>query len=220
MTEFGGRPLFARKVAAVASATAARRLIVLARKDRLHAIAAQPWVTAVGVTVARGGFRRQDWVAVGVDVSAESVALRHDRAGPLVTSPVVDRVAGAALERGVAVPNVPAPDDARRVKDRLLVWMLEKPGLFPSQTPHGARRDLLLSAGARQDPGGPETSMEETTLGRESGLVASTAIGDPVNVNVTLRGDEELAFAACDGRARAAAADRELASQPPGSPVA
>lgn len=212
MMEFGGRPLLAWTVAAVARATSVRRIIIVTRKDRRTAMAAFPWVRAVHATVVVGGARRQDSVAAGVEASEGPVVLIHDGARPLVTPAVVDRVAQAAREHGAAVPVVPVPESMRRVEDGRIVSMLDKTDLFRSQTPHGARRDLLLAAYARQDPRGPETFIDETTLVQSTGIVVLTVPGDPVNLKVTLRGDEELAFALLDARARAGAAQVELAA--------
>ena len=200
---FGGRPLVAWTLAAVAGARSVRRIILVTRDDTAALVASAPWVREAGATVVVGGERRQDSVAAGVEAADGEVVLIHDGARPLVTSALVDRVATAARLHGAAVPVVPVPESMRRILDGRVVGMLDKTGLYRSQTPHGARREVLLSAYARQDPRGPETFIDETTLVQSTGVIVSTVPGDPVNLKVTLRGDEELAFALLDARSRA-----------------
>jgi 2-C-methyl-D-erythritol 4-phosphate cytidylyltransferase len=61
---------------------------------------------------------------------------------------------------------------------------------------------LLLQAYALQDPHGPESFIDETTLVQSAGIPVSTVPGEPANLKVTLRGDEQLAFALLEARAR------------------
>lgn len=202
--EVGGLPLLAWTMHAVAAAETVRRIIVVTREDRAEMVAKEPWVLDVGATVVIGGERRQDSVAAGVEASDAEVVLIHDGARPLVTPALFDRVARAALTHGAAVPVVAVAESMRKIVDGRIVGILDRTDLHRSQTPHGARRGLLLEAYARQDPRGPDTFIDETTLVQSAGFVVSTVPGDPANLKVTLQGDEQLAFALLEGRARAA----------------
>lgn len=198
----GGLPLVAWTLRAVAAAETVRRIVLVVRADRVDAWEREPWVRDVGATLVAGGARRQDSVAAGVEAADGEVVLIHDGARPLVTPALVDRVARCARESGAAVPVVAVPESMRRILDDRIVAHIDKTDLYRSQTPHGARRALLLDAYARQDPRGPHTFIDETTLVQAAGYSVATVPGDPANLKVTLRGDEELAMALLEARAR------------------
>jgi 2-C-methyl-D-erythritol 4-phosphate cytidylyltransferase len=197
-----GLPLLAWTLRAVAAARTVRRVVLVARADRLDVVAREPWVRAVNATVVAGGARRQDSVAEGVEAADGEVVLIHDGARPLVTPALVDRVARAARDHGAAVPVVPVPESMRRIENGRIVAQIDKTGLYRSQTPHGARRELLLAAYRRQDPRGATTFIDETTLVQAAGFPVSTVPGDPANLKVTLPGDEDLAMALLASRHR------------------
>lgn len=203
--EVAGMPLLGWTVQAVRAADTVRRLIVVARADQAEQLARQPWLAPYRPTIVVGGARRQDSVAAGVEAADGEVVLIHDGARPLVTPALVDRVAVAAREHGAAVPVAPVPESMRRIIDGQVVEIVDRTDLYRSQTPHGARRELLLAAYAVQDPRGPETFIDETTLVQSTGIVVSTVEGDPANLKVTLRGDESLAIGLLESRARLAA---------------
>jgi len=202
--EVAGLPLLAWTVRAIVQAETVRRVIVVAREDRVLSIAGEPWLSGCRPTVVCGGPRRQDSVAAGVESADGEVVLIHDGARPLVTPQLVDRVARAAREHGAAVPVSAVPESMRRIIDGQVVGTVDRTDLYRSQTPHGARRELLLAAYARQDPRGPETFIDETTLVQSTGIAVTTVPGDPANLKVTLSGDEALVFGLLEARARSA----------------
>ncbi len=204
LMQVGGLPLLAWTVRAAAKAATVRRIIVVSRSDRAEALADEPWLREVQATVVVGGQRRQDSVAAGVEAADGEVVLIHDGARPLVTPALFDRVAEDARTHGAAVPIVAVPESMRRIVDGRIVGILDRTDLYRSQTPHGAQRQLLLQAYARQDPRGPETFFDETALVQSTGILVSTVHGDPANLKVTLPGDEQLAFALLEARASAA----------------
>ncbi len=198
----GGQPLIAWTIGAAAKAHTVRRIIVVTRADRAEAWADEPWIRAADATVVVGGPRRQDSVAAGVEASDAEVVLIHDGARPLVTPQLFDKVAWAARTNGAAVPIVAVPESMRRVVDGQIVEVLDRTGLHRAQTPHGARRSLLTKAYESQDPRGPETFIDETTLVQSTGIVVFTVTGEPANLKVTLPGDETLALALLEARAQ------------------
>jgi len=198
----GGLPLLAWTLRAVAAAATVRRIVLVTRADRVEEWLQEPWVRDVGASLVVGGARRQDSVAAGVDASDGEVVLIHDGARPLVTPVLVDRVALAAREHGAAVPVVAVPESMRRILDDRIVAQIDKTDLYRSQTPHGARRELLLAAYERQNPRGAHTFIDETTLVQAAGFWVATVPGDPANLKVTLPGDEQLAMALLEARAR------------------
>ena len=201
MMEVAGVPLLAWTLRAVAAACTVRRVILVTRADRIDALAQMSWVQAVGATLVVGGLRRQDSVAAGVDASRAEIVLIHDGARPLVTSALIDSVAVAARSHGAAVPIVAVPESMRRVEAGEIVGIIDRLGLFRSQTPHGARREVLLRAYQIQDPRGPDTFIDETTLVQAAGIRVATVPGEAANLKVTLPGDEQLAIALLEARA-------------------
>jgi 2-C-methyl-D-erythritol 4-phosphate cytidylyltransferase len=201
MLEVAGLPLLAWTVRAAAAARCVRRVIVVTRPDRVTRLAAEDYLREVGATVVPGGARRQDSVAAGVRAADGEVVLIHDGARPLVTPDLLDRVARAAREHGAAVPVVAVPESMRRLVDGKVAGVIDRHGLFRSQTPHGARRSVLLDVYARQDPHGEETFVDETTLMQATGISVWTVPGEPANLKVTLPGDEQLAIALLQARA-------------------
>ncbi|MBA3264920.1 MAG: 2-C-methyl-D-erythritol 4-phosphate cytidylyltransferase [Nocardioidaceae bacterium] len=204
LMQVGELPLIAWAVGAAAKAETVRRIIVVSHPNRSEALAEEAWIRQFQATVVVGGRRRQDSVAAGVDAADGEVVLIHDGARPLATPALFDTVAEAARRHGAAVPVVAVPESMRRVVDGRIVGVLDRTDLYRSQTPHGAQRRLLLHVYARQDPRGAETFIDETALVQSAGLPVFTVTGEPANLKVTLPGDEQLAFALLEARARAA----------------
>lgn len=203
LMEIGGQPLFVHTMRAVAAATTVRRIVLVARADRVELFAAMPFVRELDAMVVAGGERRQDSVARGVAATSGEVILIHDGARALIDPEVVDRVAHTARRHGAAVPVVAVPESMRRLQDGRIVELIPRDDLYRSQTPHGARRDILLATYAHHDPHGPTTFIDETTLVQAAGFTVTTVPGDPVNLKVTLPGDETLVIALLEARARA-----------------
>jgi 2-C-methyl-D-erythritol 4-phosphate cytidylyltransferase len=201
MMSIAGMPLIAWTLQSVASAACVRKIIVVARPDRVEEFAATSYVRALDAIVVPGGARRQDSVASGVEAATAPVVLIHDGARPLVTPELVDRVAAAAWKMGAAVPIVAVPESMREVVDGEIVRTVGRTRLYRSQTPHGARLELLRRAYSIQDPRGPETFIDETTLVQSAGISVATVPGEAQNLKVTLPGDDELAIALLGARA-------------------
>lgn len=202
MLEVAGLPLVGWTLRAIGAARTVRRVILVVHESRVDEMAAYPWVRALSPTLVVGGERRQDSVANGVAEADGEVVLIHDGARPLVTPDLIDRVALAAREHGAAVPVAPVPESMRKVVDGEIVGILDRHGLFRSQTPHGARREVLEHVYEQVDPHGPETFIDETTLVQSTGFRVSTVPGEQANLKVTLPGDEMLAFGLLEARVR------------------
>lgn len=201
MMSIAGIPLVAWTLRSVAAATSVKRIILVAHPDRVAEITETPYVRVLDPIVVAGGPRRQDSVANGVDAASAPVVLIHDGARPLVTPALVDRVAAEAWKMGAAVPIVAVPESMREVVDGEIIRTVDRTRLYRSQTPHGARLDLLRHAYSIQDPRGPETFIDETTLVQRAGISVATVPGEAQNLKVTLPGDDELAIALLGARA-------------------
>ena len=195
-----GRPLVAWTVAAAAAATTVRNVVLVVRPDQEAAMAEEPWVLAASAQVVRGGERRQESVAAGVDASAAEIVIIHDGARPLATSSLVDAVACAALKTGAAVPLVPLTESLRRLrKDSIVDWM-DRYGLNLAQTPQAIRRQLLLDAYAEHDPWGSEAIIDESLLVQMAGATVTPVPGERANIKVTVPEDIEIVTAMLQSR--------------------
>lgn len=201
MVSIAGMPLVGWTLRSVAAATCVRRIIIVARPDFVEELSSMPFVRGLDPIVVAGGERRQDSVANGVEAASAPVVLIHDGARPLVTPDLVDRVAAEAWSKGAAVPVVAVPESMREIVDGEIVRTVDRTRLYRSQTPHGARLELLHRAYAIQDPRGPETFIDETTLVQSAGFSVATVPGEAQNLKVTLPGDDELAIALLGARA-------------------
>ena len=211
MLKVAGLPLLGWTLRAARAARTVRRIIVVARADRAAMLAREPWVREAEATIVIGGPRRQDSVACGFDASDGEVVLIHDGARPMVTPALLDRVAMVARVQGAAVPIVAVPESMRRVVDGEIMGILDRQGLYRSQTPHGARREVLHRAYSVHDPRGPVTFVDETTLVQAAGIRVATVLGEAANLKVTLPGDAELAIALLQARADR---DRRIPQRP------
>ncbi len=196
-----GRPLVAWTVAAAAAAPAVRNVILVVRPGQEAALEGESWVQESGVRLVRGGERRQESVAAGVDACDADIVVIHDGARPLATSALVDAVANAALESGAAVPLVSLTESLRRLRrDSIVDWM-DRYGLNLAQTPQAIRRGLLLDAYAVHDPWGSEGIVDETLLVQMIGATVTPVRGERANIKVTVPEDIQIVTALLQSRA-------------------
>ena len=196
-----GRPLVAWTVAAAVAAATVRKVVLVVRPGQEAAMEEEPWVRAAGAEVVRGGERRQESVAAGVDACEAEIVIIHDGARPLATSGLVDAVAHAALKSGAAVPLVPLTESLRRLrKDSIVDWM-DRYGLNLAQTPQALRRELLLDAYVTHDPWGSEGIIDETLLVQMAGATVTPVPGERANIKVTVPEDIEIITALLQSRA-------------------
>ncbi len=188
-----GRPLLAWTLAAIASASVVRRVVVVAAPDRADRIAAAPWLPSVVCGVVRGGARRQDSVAAGVAALGEGapgdVILVHDGARPLVSAALVEQVTEAAAAHGAAIPVLAVAETVKQVTDGRVVGTVERDGLWTAQTPQGVRRDVLARAWAERPPAGPAVWTDEASLLEACRIPVHAVPGEPTNLKVTLPDD-------------------------------
>lgn len=189
-----GRPLLAWSVEAIAASGVVERLVLVAPARRARALGRERLLE--GVTVVRGGERRQESVAVGVRATEAPVVLIHDGARPVISGELVRRVAEAATRHGAAVPVVPVAETVKRVEGESIVATVPREGLVLAQTPQGFRRELLERAWAAHPPEGVETWTDEAALLEASGIAVRAVRGEEGNVKVTRSPDLGRAEAA------------------------
>ena len=190
-----GRPLLTWSVEAMARAESVARIVVVARPERVSALADADWLS--GARVVAGGDQRSDSVRAGLEATKADVVLVHDGARPLATSALVDTVARAAAEHGAAVPQIPVADSLKRASGGWLEGSIDRTDLVRTQTPQGARRELLLEA---FEKAGSRAYTDEAALLGASGIAVAAVAGEATNIKVTDQADLDLVRALARGR--------------------
>lgn len=194
--ELGGRSLLSWSVEAMAAAASVERIVVVVRADQLAELSAAPWC-GERVEVVAGGERRSDSVRAGVERAGAEVVLVHDAARPLATPSLADRVAHAARKHGAAVPVLPVVDSLKESRGDGLA-SVERDGLVRTQTPQGARRDLLLEAFSTA---ADAAFTDEAALLESNGVAVASVPGEIANMKVTEPADLDLLRDLVRGRA-------------------
>ncbi len=147
--------------------------------------------------VVRGGARRQDSVArglEGVHCRPADIVLVHDGVRPLVGREVISRVIAKARESGAAIPAVPVDDTIKETAAGTVVRTLERHGLQRVQTPQGFVREVLEQAlqEAREEG---FYGTDEAALVERTGHPVAVVEGDPRNIKITSLSDLKIAEA-------------------------
>lgn len=195
-----GRSLLEWSVAAMADARSVDRVVVVTRADNVERLAGEEWLARLGegrIAVVAGGAHRSDSVRNGVAATSAEVVLVHDAARPLATSLLADAVAAAAAEHGAAVPVVAVVDSLKRADGNLVAHSVDRGGLVRTQTPQGARRDLLADALAAA---GGAAYTDEAALLESQGVAVTTVPGEAANIKVTEPTDLEIVRAIAQAR--------------------
>jgi 2-C-methyl-D-erythritol 4-phosphate cytidylyltransferase / 2-C-methyl-D-erythritol 2,4-cyclodiphosphate synthase len=188
------RSMLEWSIDAMAGASSVRRVVVVTRAEQVETLAA----TLSGVIVVAGGAERSHSVRNGVAATTAEVVLVHDAARPLATPALADRVAAAAAEYGAAVPVVPVVDSLKRAAGDRIESNVDRSGMVRTQTPQGARRELLIDAFAAA---GGATYTDEAALLESRGVTVATVAGEPTNIKVTEPADLEVVRAIAAARA-------------------
>lgn len=195
-----GRPLLAWSVEAMAGARTVDRIVVVTRPDAVDALQDAAWLAEASqgrASVVAGGEQRSDSVQAGVEATSAAVVLVHDGARPLASSQLADSVAHAAAEHGAAVPAIPVVDSLKVAAGAEIARSVDREHLVRTQTPQGARRDLLLGAFASR---GREAHTDEAALLEAAGVRVATVPGETTNIKVTDSADLEIVRALAASR--------------------
>lgn len=191
-----GKPLLRWSVEAMRRADSVAGVFVVTRADRVAELKQKSWLD--GIAVIPGGEQRSDSVRAGLARTDAKVVLIHDGARPLASSALADAVARAALEHGAAVPAVPVADSLKRSDGTRIAGSVDREGLVRTQTPQGARRELLTAAFERA-PG--TTYTDESALLEAAGIPVVTVPGETSNIKVTNQSDLDTVRALARGLA-------------------
>jgi 2-C-methyl-D-erythritol 4-phosphate cytidylyltransferase/2-C-methyl-D-erythritol 2,4-cyclodiphosphate synthase len=194
--DLAGRSLLEWSVEAMANAGTVDHIVLGVRPEKVPEVRHAAWV-ADRVEVIAGGQRRSDSVWAGVQRARAEVVLVHDAARPLASPDLADRVARAARKHGAAVPVLAVADSLKRFANGRLA-SVEREGLVRTQTPQGARRELLLDAFAAV---GDQAFSDEAALLESRGIPVTSVPGETMNVKITEPADLEMVRQLVRGRA-------------------
>jgi 2-C-methyl-D-erythritol 4-phosphate cytidylyltransferase/2-C-methyl-D-erythritol 2,4-cyclodiphosphate synthase len=145
----GGKPLLAWSVDVCQKSDLVCQIVVVLEAatlelgDKLKE--SRRWSKA---TICRGGSRRQDSVAEGLDKLEDcDWVVIHDGARPFLTPGLIETGLGAAMESGAAIAAVPVKDAIKLTNgERLIAETLRRDRLWAAQTPQVFRFDIIKQA--------------------------------------------------------------------------
>lgn len=190
----GGRPLFTWSLETLQRTAAIDAIVVVGPRKQLREMLSTCGMTDAKVHAwVEGGQERQHSVGRGLQALPEGcthVAV-HDSARALVSSEVVVRAVGCAVEHGAAIAAVPLADSLKRVTLSVVDDTIPRAGLWCAQTPQVFRRDWLERGHAEAHGQATDDAALVEALGHPVRVTA----GDPLNLKITTAADLALAEA-------------------------
>jgi len=145
-----------------------------------------------GVTIGRGGERRQDSVCNALAALPRDcdVVLIHDAARPFVTPEIIDQTAAAAMTYGAATAAVGLKDTIMRMPPGELACPepLMREELHAIQTPQAFRPDIIANAHAHARRAAMQAT-DDASLVRCMGLPVALVAGSYENIKITTAAD-------------------------------
>lgn len=190
--EILGQPILRHTLLAFAEMQECRAIVVpidQAWRERAESAAAGlPMVRFVA-----GGADRQSSIANALSAlpGGLDIVLVHDAARPCVSVDLIERVIGAAAERGAAVPALPINETVKRVEDDVIVETIRRSTLRIAQTPQGFRPGLLLEA--YETAGEGEGATDDSSLVERLDHPVVVVEGEWENIKITRPEDFERA---------------------------
>ncbi len=152
----------------------------------------QQFPERIDITIVAGGETRFHSVRNGLqDIPADAIVLVHDGVRPLASTALIRRCCEQAIEKGSAIPAIPATDSMRIVKnggsepvDRNLLRII--------QTPQTFQASILLPA---MEQPYQESFTDEATVVEASGQQVHLIDGEKENLKITTPEDLLIAEA-------------------------
>ncbi|MDR0842364.1 MAG: 2-C-methyl-D-erythritol 4-phosphate cytidylyltransferase [Acidobacteriota bacterium] len=195
--ELGGKPILLRTVEAVAALEAVAQVVIALPPEHIaqaeEILSQQPLRIPVECVV--GGPNRQASVRNGCMRvhPGTDIILVHDAVRPFCPREVMERVLAAALEKGAAVPGLPATETIQRVSRTGRVRKTPpREELYAIQTPQAFHARLLVDALDRAAAEG-FIGTDESSVVRWFGHPVAVVAGDPENIKITRPMDMPLA---------------------------
>jgi 2-C-methyl-D-erythritol 4-phosphate cytidylyltransferase len=151
LAPIAGQPVIQYSIEAFQQAECVDEIVLVcsdATRDSILRLIAATTIKKVS-TIIRGGERRQDSVAAGLQAISEAVdfVAVHDAARPLITPCEIERVFSAAHKEGAAVLATPITDTLKlATSDGLICGSIDRENVFATQTPQIFARQLLVDA--------------------------------------------------------------------------
>lgn len=188
--ELCGAPVLAHTLRIFAPLEACREIIV-AVDEQWRSAAEQCAAGIAHVRFIGGGAERQHSIAAALALlgSDSELVLIHDAARPCASRALVERVVGAALEFGAAIPAMAINETVKRVDETgMITETLPRHSLRAAQTPQGFRRDVIIAAYAAAEARG-HIGTDDASLVEAAGGIVHVVEGEPGNIKITLPGD-------------------------------
>jgi 2-C-methyl-D-erythritol 4-phosphate cytidylyltransferase len=169
-------------------------IVVIAAEDReLFNMKFGANIAIMGVEVIDGGKDRSDSVQRALErvkPDIDFVAV-HDAARPCLAEPWIDDVFAAAARDGAAILAAPVHATLKRVDQKKhIAETVDRENLWEAQTPQVFRRQLLIDAYARRNPG---AATDDAQLVERLGHPVTVVPCSPLNIKITVRDDLKLA---------------------------
>jgi 2-C-methyl-D-erythritol 2,4-cyclodiphosphate synthase/2-C-methyl-D-erythritol 4-phosphate cytidylyltransferase len=195
--EIAGKPILLRTVEAIAELENVTQIVIALPPE--HIARAESVLAGQSLRIrpecVAGGANRQASVKNGCARvhSNVDVILVHDAVRPLCPREVMEQTLAAALEKGAAVPGLPAMETIQRVSGKGRVLRTPpREELYAIQTPQAFKAILLREALDRAEAEG-FLGTDESSVVRWAGHPVMVIPGSPDNIKITRPLDMEIA---------------------------
>jgi len=189
-----GIPLMCHAVQTFASALPGIHIISVLPEDQLGSAQTvlRSYIGKIKVTTVAGGDTRYQSVCNGLrHVTEDGIVFVHDGARPLITEELILRCYKQAVEKGSAIPSIPARE-SMRILDDGVSRPLDREKLRVIQTPQTFRTSIILPA--FEQPFQPSFT-DEATVVEVYGTPIHLIEGMAENIKVTHSEDMVIAEA-------------------------
>ena len=191
LLKVAGVPVIERCVQLFCEHPQVERVVVVARPEDFSEyesiFSGRSWAGKISPLI-KGGQLRQDSVWRGIsslDADPPEIVLVHDGARPFCSHELLDRVLIALQTHPAVIPVLPLTDTIRRVgKKGTASRVVDREGLFQSQTPQGFHWRIICEAFAVARASGLEAT-DEAQLVEASGCEIHFVAGEKRNVKIT-----------------------------------
>lgn len=199
LLKVAGVPVIERCVRVFCEHPQIERVVIVARPgdiSRYEAIfTGQGWHGKIEPLI-EGGMNRQDSVWRGIaalDADPPDIVLVHDGARPFCSPELLERVLTALQSHPAVVPVLPLTDTIRRAGHKgAPSSVVDREGLYRSQTPQGFHWRILVEAFASAREAGLEAT-DDAQLVEAAGQQVEFVAGEKHNIKITE--PEDLQFA-------------------------
>lgn len=185
----GNKRVLARTVSVFEACSCIDQIVLVMAERNIdrgrELLAGEEWSKVSGVY--SGGIRRQDSVAIGLNVlSPCRWVVIHDGARPLVREALIKQGLVAARETGAAAAAIPVTDTIKIAGSDRVVWAtLPRRKLWSVQTPQVFRYDLLTRAHREVK----EDVTDDAAMLEKTGQAVKLYPGDYDNIKITVPSD-------------------------------